>query len=534
MSETSVARNAGRMSVAVMISRVLGLVREQIFAYFFGAGLVADAYLVAFRVPNLFRDLFAEGALSSAFVTVFARSSSETRSRELARNVMAVITLVVGAVCIALYFMSPGIVAYIAGDFASEPGKLELTTELTKIMVPFLYLASSAALAMGILNSLGSFFVPSMGSAAFNLGSIVVGGGLAYYYRGHSPVSAIYGFTWGTLVGGFLQWSVQWPAMMEKGYRPLAGLRILFSRAGMRAAFADSALRDIARLMAPAILSVASVQINVLVNTYHAAALEQGSVSWLSFAFRIMHFPMGVFGVALSTATLPRLSKLIFEKDHEGFSRTLEESLKWTIILAVGSTAGLIVFRDPIVSLLYERGHFNAHDTLMTGNSLAAFAIGLLAYNGTKIFVQAFYALNNIWVPTAVSLLSIILNYSLNVYFSKFWGPAGLALSTAVTAFVTLGLLMYFLRRKKYFHMSARLGKVLLASLIGGAAIAALGYFGLPAYLYSLRAKLGTLLFAMCLMPTVGAAGLLYMLLVSALSTEGRALLQKLRGRVGL
>lgn len=527
----SVARNAGRMSIAVMISRVLGLVREQVFAYFFGAGLLADAYLVAFRIPNLFRDLFAEGALSSAFVTVFARAPTASRAQTLAKHVMAVITLLVGALCAALYFASPEIVAHMASEFAGVPGKIELTTELTKIMVPFLYLASSAALAMGVLNSLGHFFVPAIGSAFFNVGSILVGGGLALYYRGSSPVSAIYGFAWGTLVGGLMQWGVQWPSLRRLGYQPLAGIFSIFSPSKMREAFRDPALKEILKLMAPAILAVAAVQINVVVDTYFAAGLEPGSVSWLSFAFRIMHFPMGVFGVALSTATLPRLSKLVFEKDMTGFSNTLEDSLKWTTILAVGSAAGLIVFREPIVSLLYQRGHFNAHDTVMTGNALAAFSMGLLAFNGTKIFVQAFYALNKIWIPSMMSALSIAMNYLLNIYFSKIWGHAGLALSTATVSFMNMFLLIYFLRRRDYFHVRSGLWKVVGASLLGALFISLFGWLGVPSWLMTLRPLYGTGFFAAILLPVVAVIGSGYFVIVGALSPEGQALLAKLRSK---
>ena len=501
---------------------------------FLARGVAADAYLVAFRVPNLFRDLFAEGALSSAFITVFARTTEPARSQELAKNVLAVITLIVGGVCALLFIFAPEIVTKMAGDFARTPGKLELTIALTRLMVPFLYFASSAALAMGILNSNGSFFVPAMGAAAFNLGNIIFGGGFAYLLKDRGPMGAIWGFGIGTLVGGFLQWCVQWPNLRGFGFAPLAGIFGVFSPARLRTAFRDPALKEIFRLMTPAVLAVAAVQINVMVDTYFASSLQTGSVAWLSFSFRIMHFPMGVFGVALSTAALPRLSRLVKEGQSEAFAATLEEALKWSLILAVGSTAGLIVFREPLVSLIYQHGRFSAHDTVMTGYALASFAFGLLAFNGSKIFVQAFYAMGSVLVPSVISFVSIVMNYLLDIWFAKIWGHAGLALSTSLTSFVNMLWLWLLLRGKINFRLSPAFFRTLWASCLGAAAIAAFHFLRVPQTLMLLRSQYSFWAFVAATLVALALAGAAYVVVLTVLTPDGKLLFAKLRSRFAL
>ncbi len=527
----SLAKNAGAMSVAVMISRVLGLVREQVFAFLFGAGLVSDAYLVAFRIPNLFRDLFAEGALSSAFVTVFSRAGSEEEAKRLAHDVFAVITFVVGLWCALLFIFTPEIVHLMAKDFSPET--FQLTVDLTRLLIPFLYFASSAALAMGILNSLGMFFVPSLGAGAFNLGNVIVGGGLAFYFKDQGPLQAIWAFSVGTLVGGFLQWAVMWPALGARGYRPWIATFAVFSFSKLRRAFQDPAIRDIGRLMAPAILSVAAVQINVMVNTSFATSLAAGSVSWLSYAYRIMHFPMGVFGVALSTATLPRLSKIVRSGDKAAFQNTLEEALKWTLILALGSAAGLIVFRETLVTLIYEHGKvFSYNDTIQTGRALAAFAVGLLAFNASKIFVAAFYALDSIKIPSILSLLSIGINYGLNYFYSQHFGHAGLALATAVSSTIVSLSFVVILGWQGHFRITLSLLRVFLSAALGVAGIYLWAYFDIPAKLYAAKPDLGFGLFALQALAHMAAAGTLYLLIVGLLDPHGRKLIYQIKGRL--
>jgi len=296
----TIARSAGTVSVAVFASRVLGLVREQVFAGLFGAGYAIDAFVVAFRIPNLLRDLFAEGALSSAFVTVFTQYDTqrgEERTWRLANNVITFIFLLVGAITLVGIAASPLLVRLMAPDFGRVAGKLALTTLMTRVMFPFLLLISLAALAMGILNSRGKFFVPALASSFFNLGSIVAGVALALLMP-HFGIPAIVGMAWGTLIGGFLQLAVQYPLLKKVGYRPR---RVLDLK--------DEGLHQVLKLMLPAVVGLSATQINVFINTFYAASCMEGSVSWLNYAYRLVHLPQGLFGVALSVATLPVVSR---------------------------------------------------------------------------------------------------------------------------------------------------------------------------------------------------------------------------------
>ncbi|HTF94097.1 MAG TPA: murein biosynthesis integral membrane protein MurJ, partial [Verrucomicrobiae bacterium] len=323
----SVARNAGIISLAVMASRVLGLVRDQVFAVFFGAGLQYDAFLTAFRIPNLLRDLFAEGALSAAFVTTFSQTlqnRGKDAAIELSHRVATLTIVFITVISILGWIFTPAIVHLLAPGFFEVPGKAELTVQLTRIMIPFLLLIALAAQAMGILNSVNVFAVPALASAFFNLGSIVGGLLIGFVIGPMIGVSAIAGMAYGTLVGGFLQFAVQWPSLRRAGFRFRPKLSI-----------SDSGVRQILRLLGPAIIGTAAVQINVFINTNFASAIidpatgtiANGPVSWLNYAFRFMQFPIGVFGVAIATATLPTLARNSSQPDYREFRQTLAHSL---------------------------------------------------------------------------------------------------------------------------------------------------------------------------------------------------------------
>ncbi len=475
------------MGGAVFLSRILGLVREQVFAYFFGAGMATDAFLVAFRIPNLLRDLFAEGALSSAFVTVFSRESNKERSQEMARHVLLAQSLVVLLCCILIFIFSEQIVHWIAPEFARIDGKLELTTQLTRYLSPFLLFVASAALSMGILNSIGYFFVPALGSAAFNLGSILVGGIGAWFMKEQGVVAMISAFTVGSLSGGILQWVVQWPLLIKEGYSPVKNFSQIFTGHGISKAFADPALRKIVWLMAPSVLAVAAVQINVFINTVIASELAQGSVTWLNYSFRLLHFPLGVFGVALSVAALPSFSRLWAEGNHQRFHQTLRQSLRLTWILAFGSAAGLIAFREPLVAMIFEHGRFSRTDTLETAAALAAYALALPALNSTKIFVQVFYALDKVWIPSLISIILVFSHYFLATYFGGLWGHTGLALAIAATSFLNALLLAIVLSVKGFKLLDLESIKVLVGSIAGALIILLVDISGLSSFLLVLK-----------------------------------------------
>jgi putative peptidoglycan lipid II flippase len=489
----SVARSAGIVSIAVMGSRLLGLVREMVFARFFGAGFLNDAFQVGFRIPNTMRDLFAEGALSVAFVKTFtdyAVKKSEEEAWRLASLVMNALAIVLSVIVILGIIFSPQIVGVIAADFSPE--KAQLATTLTRIMFPFLLLVALAAVAMGVLNTKGRFGIPASASTLFNVGSIV--GGLAFAYwlsgGGWSKTSsvnqipdikaqwAIIGMALGTLIGGALQFLVQVPSLYRVGFR----FRPIVS-------FTDPGVRKVMRLMGPAIIGTAAVQINVLVNTFYASGIN-GGPSWLGYSFRLMQFPIGVFGVAIGTATLPAISRFAAKNDIKSFRSTLSSSISLVFLLTIPSACGLIILGRPIISLIYQRGAFTASDTEMVAWALAGYSIGLVGYAAIKILSPAFYALDDARTPMVISLASIVVNavasYVFRAWFSTFYvtpetpnglGHVGLAISTSCVALVNFLLLAYLLRRKIKRLESRRILSSFLRIVVASGALSASAYF---------------------------------------------------------
>jgi len=446
----------------VTASRILGLIRDQVFAIFFGAGLGYDAFLTAFRVPNLLRELLAQGALSSAFVTTFSQvleTNGEKEAVRLSNRVATLIVLVITAVSLVAWVYAPKIVGALAPGFFDVSGKAELTIQLTRIMIPFLLLVALAAQAMGILNALNFFGVPALASAFFNMGSIFAGLLLGFVVGPTLRLSPIEGMAYGTLVGGFLQFAVQWPSLRRAGftYRPMISLR-------------DPGVRQIVRLMGPAIIGTAAVQINVFVNTNFASAITDpvtgavvnGPVSWLNYAFRFMQFPIGVFGVAIATATLPPLSRTRAQRNYDEFRGTLVHSLTLVFLLCIPSAVGLAVLGRPIIALIFEHGRFTPFDTTQTANALAAYSIGLAGYAAVKVLSPAFYALDDARTPMLISLGSIVVNYTVNSLLVGPLGHVGLAVSTSTVALINFMLLAVFMRRRLGRLEGRRLGKTVM------------------------------------------------------------------------
>jgi putative peptidoglycan lipid II flippase len=454
------ARRAGVVSAAVFLSRVLGVVREQTFAALFGAGRELDAFVTAFRIPNLLRDLFAEGALSAAFVATFTQHHErrgEAVAWRLANLVVNALALTLVPICLLGIVFAPAITRAIAPGFVETPGKIALTVELTRIMMPFLLLVALAALAMGILNTRNRFGVPALASAFFNLGSIVGGLACAWWFApdylravlqnlGGSPPAdpagaerAIVGMAVGTLVGGLLQLLVQLPSLRGVGfrYRPVLDLR-------------DSGVHQVVRLMGPATIGAAAVQINVFVNSNFASYLGDGPVSWLNVAFRFMQLPIGLFGVALGTVALPTLSRHAAHEDLGALRRTIRQALGLVGLLSVPAAAALAVFGVPVIGLIYEHGHFHHADTGAAAGALAGYALGLAGYAGIKVVTPAFYALDDARTPMRVALASIGINLVLNWILVRGLGLAhvGLAVSTSLVALANFGLLMMILARR--------------------------------------------------------------------------------------
>lgn len=433
------ARSAGSVGVAVFLSRIMGVVREQVFAWLFGAGMAADAFVVAFRIPNLLRDLFAEGALSSAFVTVFTdyeKNRSAEDLKRLVNNVFTVMGVVVALVVTIEMLFSWELVQLMAQDFKHVVGKIELTTLLTLIMAPFLLFVSQAAIAMGILNTKGLFFIPAFSSACFNIGSIVVGAGLAMILP-HFGINGIIGMAIGTLAGGIMQFLIQVPLLKKQGFHIKPAWNLT-----------ESGLRRIFRLMVPAIIGLSATQINIFVNTNFASQCAEGSVAWLNYAFRFMLFPIGLFGVAMSVASMPSISRMAASKDMERLKGLLHSSLILCLGLAIPASVGLFLLAEPIIRLIYEHGRFVHHDTIMTAQALELYAIGLTAYAGVKIIAPVFYALNDTRWPVVGSFLAVVFNILFILVTLRHLEHRSIALATSISATANLMLLMGILHKK--------------------------------------------------------------------------------------
>ncbi len=456
---------AGIIGIAVMCSRVLGLARELIFAALFGGGAAMDAFTAAFRIPNLLRDLFAEGALSTAFVATFSKTiarGGDAAAWRLANKVATLTVVVLGALCIAGMMFSAELVATLAPGFTAE--KAALTVQLTQIMFPFILLVSLAALVMGMLNSKSVFGLPAMASSFFNIGSIVGGVTLGFWIDPHFGPKALLGLAAATVFGGALQLAVQLPSLARLGYRFRPDFR-----------WRDAGVKAILLLMGPAVIAASTTQFNVLVNSMFASTLGDGPLFWLAIAFRLMQLPLGVFGVALGTVTLPLLSRLVVAGQMDGFRTELAHAMRLALLLTIPSTIGLIMLAEPIISVLYQHGKFNAFQAAQAAGALRFYAIGLAGYAALKVLVNAFYALDRRKTPMLVSFLAVALNLLLNWIFTfrLGWGHRGLAFSTGCIATVNFLLLYALMQRHlkglESRRMLAMLGKVVVA----GAALAA-------------------------------------------------------------
>jgi putative peptidoglycan lipid II flippase len=433
------ARAAGKVSTAIFISRVLGLVRDQFFAKLFGAGIYNDAWLVALRIPNLLRDLFAEGALSAAFVptfTDFLKKEGRSDAWYLANLVMSGLLVILGGLTLVLIFFSDIFVHLLAAGFSEVPGKVEITSTLIKILSPFLMLIAMASVAMGILNTLNHYFLPALAPALFNVSLITTAVFLVPLFE-DKGILPIYAMGIGALIGGALQYAIQIPLMRREGYR--FRLRFDFNHPG---------IRKIGRLIGPAIVGVSAVQVNVLINTQLASFLqENGPVSWLSYAFRIMYLPIGLFGVAVGVVNLKEVSSFAASQKFAELKETVANSLRLVAFLAIPSTVGLFVLSGLIVDVLFERGDFTAEDTIFTSYALMAYALGLFAYSCNKVFVPTFYALNDTRTPVRITVLAVIVNAVVNVSLiltlPTTYRYVGLAVGTSLSVTIASSLLAF-------------------------------------------------------------------------------------------
>ncbi len=525
-------RSAMVVGVAVIVSRLFGLVREQVFAAMFGAGKLLDAYLAAFQIPNLLRDLFAEGALSTAFTTTFTKKWEQAgpgAAWQLARRVMAAATVVLVILCGIGILFSPWIVAATSYGFHQVPGKFELTVQLTQLLFPFILFVSLAALVMGILNARDYYALPASASTAFNIISVITGVALAFLFeapadwrRIHFSERALVGVCIGVLLGGIAQLMIQLPRLWKLGFRWKWEL-----------VWNDPDLRAIGRLMLPSIIAGAAVQVNVLVNGLFASSID-GARSWLACAFRLMQFPIGVFGVAIATVTLPAVSRHRARSDLHAFGKTVEESLRFAFYLTIPATIGLMLLAKPLIAVIYQHGQFDAMDTQQTAWALQAYLLGLVAYSAIKVLVPCFYALDAPSVPLRVSLIGIGVNLILNIALMHVLhlGHVGLALSTGVVAAVNCIQLAIALRRHVAYGTWAAwrsfVSRIAAATLVMGLLL----YSAASVWLWPWATTLPRMLLALTLYIGIFASG--YFLITARLKLEeATALLRWLRARVG-
>ena len=466
LSPPRLARSAGIIGTATLASRLLGLIRDQVLAYLFGAGNAMDAFNVAYRIPNLMRDLFAEGAMSAAFVPTFTRHLTlrgKADAWRLGNQLVNALLIITGSlVMLGIVFAEP-LARLLASSYADIPGKLELTVFLTRIMLPFLTLVAIAAAVMGMLNSLNKFFAPALSPAMFNVGIIASAVLLVPLMPGLGlhPITAI---AIGAIVGGIGQIVLQLPSLYREGYR----YRPEFNPS-------DPGLREILRLIGPGTIAGAAVQINLLVNMVLATGEGTGAVSWLSYAFRVMYLPIGIFGVSIATATLPAVSRHAAQDSTEGIRKTISNALRMMLVLNVPALVGLIVLAEPIVALIFERGSFLPSDTTSTTAALVFYAPGLIGYSAVRIAVPSFYAMRNSLTPTLVSIGAVVLNIVLNLILVRIMGFRGLALGTSIAALSNALVLLVLLHRRlgglEIGHILETGAKIVVAATLMGGAV---------------------------------------------------------------
>ena len=447
----SLLKSASTVSLLTLASRITGLIRELLIAAAFGASATTDAFNVAFRIPNLLRRLFAEGAFSQAFVPILAESRTrqgDAATHELVNAVGTVLAWVLAGVCVLGVLGAPVLVWAMASGLR-ESGGFDAAVVMTRIMFPYIGFMSMVALSAGILNTWGRFAVPAVTPVLLNLAMIAAAALLAPWFR-RVGIEPVYALAVGAMVGGALQLGVQLPALLKVGMAPRLGWRL----SQWRAARAHPGVGRILRQMAPAVLGVSVAQLSLLVNTQIASHLGAGSVSWLTYADRLMEFPTAMLGVALGVVLLPQLSKAQAGDDAAQFSSLLDWGLRLVVLLALPSAVALLVFAKPLVAVLYHYGRFSPHDVQQTVLALSCYGVGLLGLVGVKVLAPGFYAKQDIRTPVRIAIAVLALTQVFNLLTVPWLGHAGLALSIALGSLVNALWLLLGLRRAGRYQPS--------------------------------------------------------------------------------
>lgn len=468
---TRVAKAAGVVGSATLLSRIFGFIRDVVIAGFFGAGLGSDAFFVAFRIPNLLRRLFAEGSLSIAFVPVFTdylTHMGRDEAFKLARSAIRLLSIILVSVVIVGVLLSPVIIRVIAPGFVNSPDKFDLTVLLTRIMFPYVFFICLVALAMGILNALGHFAAPALAPVLLNIAIIAA----VFLFSPHMAQPAI-GLAIGVLIGGLLQLVLQIPFLIRKGFH--------FWK---KATLTHPGLKKIGTLMLPTVFGAAVYQINILVGTLLATLLPEGSVSYLYYADRLVQFPLGIFAIATATAVLPSLSRQASVNDLDGLKATFSYAMGLVFFITIPAMVGLIVLREPIVALLFKRGAFDAMTARMTASAVLYYGVGLWAFSAVRIVVATFYALKDTRTPVIMAIISVIANIALGVLLMGPLKHGGLALAVSLASMVNLCLLVFYLKRRLgilgWRTIAASIRKTVIGSLVMGIVVWAMAGWLIP------------------------------------------------------
>ena len=450
------------VSCMTFLSRILGFVRDFVIARIFGAGMMTDAFFVAFKLPNLLRRLFAEGAFSQAFVPILGEYKNrigEHEAKNLVDRVASLLFVVLVFVTLVGMAGAPLLVYLSAPGFASDPDKFALTVELTRITFPYILFMSLVALSGGILNTWSRFAVPAFTPVLLNLTFIAMSLFAVPWFE--RPVIAL---GWSVFIGGALQLTLQLPSLRRIGMLPRFALD-----------WRDAGVRRILRLMAPAVLGVSVSQVSLLINTVFASFLGSGSVSWLYYADRLMEFPSGMLGAALGTILLPSLAKYHAGDRFDDYSRLLDWGLRLTLLLAAPAAVALAIIAVPLIATLFHHGAFTADDVFKTRDALVAYSVGLLGLILVKVLAPGFYARQNVRTPVRIGLLTLGVTQALNLALIGWLKHAGLALSIGLAACLNAGLLYRGLRRQGIYNPQpgwlAFSGKLLVALAVMGGAL---------------------------------------------------------------
>ena len=469
MSEKLI-KSTGTVGSMTMVSRFLGYARDVVVASLFGATAGVDMFLLAFRIPNFLRRLFAEGAFSQAFVPVLSeykanRSPEEVKT--LVDHVSGNLAAIVFVVTVLGILLSPVLVLIFAPGYAGDETKHEMTTHMLRITFPYIFFISITALMGGVLNTYKKFAIPAVTPVLLNLS--IMGGAILLAPYTQDPH---YSLAWGVLFGGVAQLLFQIPFLRKMGMLPRFWA-YWFD-------WSNPGVKKILLLMGPAIIGASAMQINLLVDTIFASFLPSGSISWLYYSDRLLEFPIGIFGVALATVVLPHLSEKYATQSVEGFSTSIDWALKWVLLVALPASLGLFMLAGPILSTLFQRQAFTAHDVFMSQQSLMALSVGLVAFISIKVLVSAFYARQDTKFPVRIAFLSIISNVVLSLLFIGPLQHAGLALASSLASFLNVGILLFTLIKRGHYMPQLGWLKYGIQLLIANSLMAGFIYFIAP------------------------------------------------------